>query len=79
MTLPDSSIVAVLTWFASTFVFQSVNESDVVPDDDLGVNNSSSVRPRPISHSMCSQRGAGLCGGGFGGSLGGPDFAGLER
>ena len=69
----------VFTWFASTFVFHSVNESDVVFVVDLGANRSSRVSARPITQNVCIQRGVGVGGPGFGGSFGGPDFAGLER
>src|SRR5438309_11737594 len=43
------------------------------------MNRRSSVTPRPTSHNVCSQRGAFFGGGGLGGSVGGPDFAGLDR
>ena len=79
MTLPESSIDAVFTWFASTLVFQSVNVSDVVFVVDLGMNNSTRVSARPSNQIMCSQRGVGCFGPGLGGSFGGPDLAGLER
>jgi hypothetical protein len=78
VTLPDWSIVALATWPASTFVFQS-EKSIAFALDVLGVNNSNNVKMRPINHSECVQRGSGFFGGGFGGSFGGPERAGLER
>src|SRR5438552_18068328 len=72
-------MVAVFTWSASTFVFQSVNDSDVVEGDELGVNSNNSVASNPMSHTKCNHRGAGVRAGALGGSLGGPDFAGAER
>ena len=72
-------MLAVFTSSASTFVFQALYVSEVVEGFDLGANNNTSVAIRPTSHNVCNQRGAGLRGGGFGGSFGGPDFTELER
>ena len=56
-----------------------MNDRDFVVDDELGVNNNSSVASNPMSHTTCNHRGVGVRAGGFGGSFGGPDFAGVER
>ena len=72
-------MTAVCTLLSSTFAFQSLNASDVADGFELGRNNNKRVATRPTIHTVCVHRGAGFFAvDGRGGSVGGPDFAGLE-
>jgi hypothetical protein len=57
-----------------------VNDSDLVFGEVVaGANSSSRETSSPTIQSACSQRGVGWFAAGFGGSLGGPGRAELER
>src|SRR5450432_2409411 len=79
VTFPDGSIAALFTPLASTVCLQWVYVSEVLDVFELGRKSNTSVSRRPTTHTVYIQRGAGLRGGGLGGSFESPDFAGLER